>query len=437
MNRTFLTFFTILCLLSTVLLAGLSFNIQRVKAEINCDFFGVGEPLTYRSIGPTHENLNVSKAFEIMEDLGVCRLREWVWRWMVLNGSGTGLNQNIVEALNQIVVKANSLNITVMGMVQDFPSWMTGIEGDQQAVPYRNFTEGSNYTKFLDRYEESWETLAGAFPNITVWEIGNEYNLPKFLHPTGYNETDSRTWFDNKTQVDIVTDLLYYGSRGINASNPNAITVMCGLGPRENGIDDIRDFLKAIYENINSSRWPSTNPNDFFNVTCWHPYLFTEEPNWSNWVEPNIEVYNVMVNHGDGDKPVVFSEFGYSDLCCGLDETHVAEYLEAAFNLALDNLTPWLEAVYWFRLIDPDPCYDRDLPLSEYGFGLVKRPAENYDLKPAAHIYKKVIPEFPSTAMLILTIVSTTLAVIIGKKRLAKKHQLPNKPHARMLDLLI
>jgi len=90
-----------------------------------------------------------------------------------------------------------------MGMAQDFPSWVTNIKSDeeffQQIVPSRNLTEGSPYKKFLNRYEKSWETLAKTFPNITMWEIGNEYNLHIFLHPQ---------------------DLLYYGSLGIHTAIP-------------------------------------------------------------------------------------------------------------------------------------------------------------------------------------------------------------------------
>jgi hypothetical protein len=231
----------------------------------------------------------------------------------VFDENGTSLNRTVAERVKAIVMEAKSRNITVMGMAQDFPSWMTGIYGDQQCIPRRNLTEGSPYRIFLEKYENSWKMLAEAFPEIELWEMGNEYNLPQFLHPKGYNKTESSTWFNYTETVDIVTDLLYYGSRGIKAGNPNATTVMCGLGPGENGINDIRDFLDSIYKNIKSGRWPSTNPDDFFEVACWHPYIGTQKPIEQNWINPNIEIHNVMVYHGDADKPVIFSEFGYSD----------------------------------------------------------------------------------------------------------------------------
>lgn len=431
MLRKTISVITIVLLALTTLTMSLSAKSTiGASTEKNCSLFGVGEPLTSRSAWGD-ENLNVSEAFEIMENLGVQRLREWVWRQMVFNESGTGLRQNIVEALNNIAEKAQSQNITVMGMVQDFPSWMTNIKSDdeffQQIVPSRNLTEGSPYKKFLNRYEKSWETLARMFPNITMWEIGNEYNLHIFLHPQGYNSTDSSTWFSQQEAVNITTDLLYYGSLGIHVGNPKAVTVMCGLAPNittgGNRIYAIKDFLESIYTSIESGDWPSTNSTDFFQVACWHPYLNTQKPNFSNWVEPNTAVYNVMADHGDGEKPVVFSEFGYSDNCTGLNETQIAEYVKEAFSLAHKHFT-WLETLYWFRLIDPDPHFDRDLPCYEYGFGLVKTPAENYAEKTAANAYreahKEVAQEVPLALILLLAVLFIALVAILAKKKLFK-----------------
>lgn len=96
-----------------------------------------------------------------------------------------------------------------------------------------------------------------------MWEIGNEYNLHQFLHPLGYNKSDSNTWFNYSDTVDITTDLLYYGSRGINASNPNATTVMGGLVPGGNGIQDIENFLRSIYENIEGANGIAQIPTTF------------------------------------------------------------------------------------------------------------------------------------------------------------------------------
>lgn len=416
-------------LLFSVLLASLNVKpaIGALDLKTIMNFFGVGEPLLWRSIGPTHEKLNVTKAFDIMQSLGVRRLREWVWRCLVFNENGTGLDQTAVEELNKIVMEAKSRNITVMGMVQDFPSWMTGIEEGkkiQQSVPKRNLTEGSPYDNFLKNYTWSWQVLTEAFPNITMWEIGNEYNLNQFLHPENYPSKN----FTLLEKVEIMIDLLYFGSKAIHDINPNATTVLGGLGGLDN-LTGIHNFLNRLYEKIqNVTCHPytnSTNPDDFFQVVSWHPYLNNTPPDQS-WIDQNKQIHDVMVSHGDGDKPVVFSEFGYSDVCTGLNETQVAEYLNTTYIIAWENLRPWLETIYWFRLINPDPCYDVGLSPKAYGFGLVKRPAENYAWKPAAHAYKItviIIEEIPVEILLIIAIVLTSLTPVLTKFLNCRKYQ--------------
>jgi len=387
--------------LSTIFIAGV---ILGCEFRYDPDLFGMHEALTSRHL--SNESLSISRAFEILHSLGVRKLRESIWRWYMRNS--TSIESEKRCAVQQLVGNANLFGIEIMGYVQDFPSWMTGIEKDQQIVPHRNVTEGSEYRRFLELYEESWETLAREFREIKVWEIGNEYNLRKFLHPPEYNKTDSRTWFPYQERVDIVTDLLYYGSRGVHSDsgNPDATTVMCGLGPAANGIRDIENFLDSIYENIESGRWPSTNSDDFFQVACWHPYTSNEKPNKENWVDPNKAVYEVMKNHGDGDKRVVFSEMGFSDQCTGLSREQVAEYLLESFRLAKDNF-PWLDTIYWFRLTDRDPEY-ANLDCSEYGYGIVETPRENWLWKPAAYAYKSLTqPESTDLGGELLTIVVT------------------------------
>jgi hypothetical protein len=77
-----------------------------------------------------------------------------------------------------------------------------------------------------------------------------------------------------------------------------------------------------------------------------------------------------------------------------------------------------LKTIYWFRLIDPDPCYDVGLSLAEYGFGLVKRPVENYVWKPSAYTYKMmplISEEFPVRTLLVITVILTSLTPILTK----------------------
>jgi len=375
MKRKIVLFLVLL--LSSLSVIFIASVIMGCESRYDPDLFGMHETLAYRSLPP--ENLSISRAFEIMHSLGVKKLRMNIWRCKFMLNS-TEIDPSLRNAIKEVIGNASSLGIEIMGYAEDFPSWMTNITGDPRAIPRRNMTE---YTVFLERYEKSWETLARAFPNITMWEIGNEYNLREFLHPQ--NGT-----FLRQERVDIVTDLLYYGSRGIKAGNPTATTVMCGLGPIKNstygnGIYDIRDFLDFIYENIKSDRWNSTNPDDFFQVACWHPYTFGKKPTKENWVNPNKAVYEVMRRHNDTDKRVIFSEMGYSDNVASshyAPRDKIGEYITEAFRLARNHFC-WLDTIYWFRLTDRDD-----------GFGVVESP-ENWTWKPATYAYESLTHPFP------------------------------------------
>lgn len=238
--------------------------------------------------------------------------------------------------MKQVISDAQVSNITVMGMSQDFPSWMTGIENDSQAVPSRNTTIGSDYMLFLERYRTSWKTITQTFQNITIWEIGNEFNNDDFLHPQRTNPDATSQNFTTQEKADITTDLLYYGSLGIHEGNPNATTVLGGLAhdPNNDVYNDIKDFLEKVYSNIKKGQWSSMNPDDYFQEVSWHPYLY-EEPNESNWVNPNKDIHDIMERYEDKGKPVVFSEFGYSDNKTSKED--VQNYLLKAFQLAEDN----------------------------------------------------------------------------------------------------
>lgn len=346
------------------------------KHEPSIELFGMAEPLTLRHVW---EGFDVQRSFETLRLLGVTRLREWTWmRAFLINQ--TTVNPIFEETLNLVISEMRASNITIMGMSQDFPSWMTGIDGDLQAVPYRNTTPGSDYMRFLEMYKKSWETLARAFPNITMWEIGNEFNIDAFLHPQGFNETipDSPR-FSVQEKADITTDLLYYGSLGVHEGNPNAKTVLGGLAP-DPSIAGIADFLEMIYKNIKSGLWPSTDPIDYFQIACWHPYLWDKEPTDSNWVNPNKAIHDVMKHYGDENKRVVFSEFGYSDNLTSRE--NISSYLLKAFQLAMDNL-PWLDTIYWFRLVEPLP--NTTSKHNPPGFGVVNL---DWTWKPAAYVYQ-------------------------------------------------
>jgi hypothetical protein len=97
-----------------------------------------------------------------------------------------------------------------------------------------------------------------------------------------------------------------------------------------------------------------------------------------------------MVNHGDWNKTVVFSEFGYNDN--DNSRENVSRYLLETYQLARDNFSPWLKAIYWFRLVDPNPSTTSTENPSGFGlFDLIWRP------KPLEFTYESLVSSSTKT----------------------------------------
>jgi hypothetical protein len=134
----------ILVLLGSVTASFLTSRTQACAANsYSPELFGVGEPLMSRSIW---ENFSLLPAFDAISSLGVKRLRETTWMSLLLVNE-TALNATGEKALDSVISNMTAINVTVMGMSQDFPNWMTRIYTtpyDSQVVPHRNVTSGSD-----------------------------------------------------------------------------------------------------------------------------------------------------------------------------------------------------------------------------------------------------------------------------------------------------
>ncbi len=76
----------------------------------------------------------------------------------------------------------------------------------------RNMTEGSAYRKVLDDCRTSRKTIAALFPEITWWEVGNEWNHDPFRHPEDHLSSGMKCVFTWKQKATIATDLMYYAA---------------------------------------------------------------------------------------------------------------------------------------------------------------------------------------------------------------------------------
>jgi len=211
------------------------------------------------------------------------------------------------------------------------------------------------YGEWLQAVSDMWEKLAELFPEITKWEVGNEYNSNTFFHPNGYKSIagslqEGSNGFTAEEQFTVVTDYMYYASKGLKKGNPNAKCVMPGLAPLNGSFLSVEYFLADVYDYIKSGKAPygetkSTDPDDYFDYLCWHPYGEADE----NWLRNNDKIYQVAIDNGDEGKPVIFTEFGYTDGGVSDKEDVQIEYLRQAFEY-MKNEMKYLETCCEFRL---------------------------------------------------------------------------------------
>ncbi len=311
---------------------------------------GLGEPIRSSNV----QDFDQECVAELMRAMNVQSTRMWFgteivknWVWdkpldeYVLDESIVAGYSRALDLLKQTGIK----EITGMGLYMPITASSTSTSGNQHYVPLPQ--DGADYQKFLDAIYEIWYQMALAFPQIDIWEVGNESNHVDFIRHKTYR------YLSYKDMAMITTDMIYYAYQGIKKANPKAIVLTPGFAPvstiynvsttveGENtrtfnaGIYSIELFLKYIYANIVSGQYPYHNnskyvtaydddPDNYFQGVAWHPYDLgvvgyanTSDPYEDSfdvnlWVQANNACYKVMCDYGDEEKGVWFTEFGLS-----------------------------------------------------------------------------------------------------------------------------
>ena len=291
---------------------------------------------------------NVEVDAQLMYNMGVGCTRNWMHIRTLLD-SKSQVNREACDRMHTCLQAQKERGITLIGVNHTNFNNGSAVAGK----PRRDISEGSYYIKWLQDYYMSWKTLAKEFPEIEYWEIENEENVSDFMKDLEGNKV-----YTLDQMADIATDLFYYASRGIHAGNPKAKTVMGGLVGLAKG--GIRNFLDKIYVRIKSGEYgyfyglekkenASTDPDDYFEVACWHPYVWDETFQADDFVENNNKIYNVIKNYEPEGKDVIFSEIGFPTDTYN-DELQ-AQMIEEMFQTVKKHL-PYVKAVTYFKLFD-------------------------------------------------------------------------------------
>lgn len=373
---------------------------------------GVVEPFASTTI----TGFNYEKASDLLGTLGSKTFRMWLSESVLFPGYSNNTvysDQTLSEVsmggkiqIGQYITALKQAGIEeIVGLGSFFPKVESTSKYNysNSYVPTISTDENSDYATFLHKVYLIYKTVSSTFPEITVWEMGNETNHNTFL-------SNPEKQLSQEELAHINVDYMYYATKGVKEGNPNAITIPAGFAPIEDGMPSIARFYEMIYTNIESGNFPtvgekSTNKRDYFQGLCWHSYdvsngIAINKPvsqlNLDLWKEQNDQIYNVAVKHGDSHLKAWITEFGFTlernhlrettasdtsitryklnDKYYDLDESseHAqAEYCYAYFE-KMDEME-YLNSVHFFRLF----CSEQGMQWNGFGevyFGLFLEP---------------------------------------------------------------
>ena len=296
-------------------------------------------------------HLHVEEDVELMYNLGVGCTRNWMHCTTLLKNKVTP-NREVCDRMHACLAEQQKYGIKLIGMNHTNFNNGTAIAGK----PKRDISEGSYYTQWLRDYYTTWLTLAKEFPEVEYWEIDNEVNNADFM-----KDLYGNTVYNLQEMADIVTDMLFYASRAIHSANKKAqvvlggITEPAGLGHGENVA-----FLELLYQNILSGEYgyfygleskdkASTDPDDYFEIACWHPYVWNAVFDPDHFVRENDKIYDVILKYEPEGKDVFFTEIGFHNEY--LTEEQTAYNIRLMLTTVRDRL-PYVKTVTYFKMFD-------------------------------------------------------------------------------------
>ena len=294
--------------------------------------------------------LHVDEDVELMYNLGVGCTRNWMHATSMLTSKGT-VNRVEADKMHLALTKQKERGFKLIGM-----SHATFNKGTvRSGKPARDLSEDSYYIEWLNDYYVTWKTLAKEFPEIDYWEIDNEVNNSDFMKDIYGNVV-----YTIDEMADIATDMFYYASRAIHSVNKKAKTVMGGITePMGLGHGENVQFMESLYQNIKSGEFgymyglepqskATTDPDDYFEIACWHPYVWTAF-DADYFVQENDKIYNVVKKYEPEGKDVFFTEIGWNN--DSHTEENAAKYLEEMFTAVKERM-PYVKTISYFKMYD-------------------------------------------------------------------------------------
>lgn len=291
------------------------------------------------------ENFTIEKDIILLKKLGVNYVRMGL-RVPYYLYDETRINPAPCKDMHSVLGKILESNIDVHMDVTIFFTNGAAL----RSVPKRNISRRSEYISWLNKYYDTCYTLAKEFPEITNWACGNETNY-SLLDMEG-NDT-----YTYKERAEISTDMAYYGYQAIKKANPNSIIQIAGPVGLKN--DLIVNWFKLVYENIQSGEFgyfyekqakeeADTNPDSYFDLAAWHPYVHNDDFSVEMFTSLNKRIYDTILEYEGKHKPVIFSEFGYTNE--EMTEQQAASNLYDSYEIV--KSLPFVQGATYYKFLD-------------------------------------------------------------------------------------
>ncbi len=241
------------------------------------------------------------------------------------------------EVTDQVVAGAEYYGLDLVVRLDQHPAWVSDIQPPLNAPP----DALGDYQHFVERV--AWRYRG----RIRAYIIWNEPNL-------------ALEWGGRPPDPAAYTRLLRVGYQAVRAGDPGALVVAAGLAPTnghgEQAMDE-RVFLRAMYE---------AGAGDYFDVLGAHPYGFGFPPDASPEANEGLvfgrmeALRGIMLDYGDGDKPVWITEIGWTveappdqpDIAVSPAEQ--ARYVTDALDRVRSEW-PWVDLFTIWNLSRPEP----------------------------------------------------------------------------------
>jgi hypothetical protein len=271
---------------------------------------------------------------ETLQHAGVTWVRLFV-AWPSMEPVRGQYDEVALRSLARIGEQLHARGMKFELVVNRSPAWASGSD-DPIAPP----ADPADYARMIGHLAG---TLRG---HVDAWEI--------------WNEEDTKDFWAGGPDPTRYVALLRAAHAAIKAADPGVTVILGGLTANN------YPFLQELYE---------AGAKDAFDAVATHtdtgcllaaPYDYFRDPNGrvSMWSFLGYRtVREVMVAHGDADKPLFFTEIGWntSETVCdrgvwaytklsGVSEGQQAEYLRQVWHCVAP--TPYVRAAFWFNYRD-------------------------------------------------------------------------------------